>query len=260
MPGRIVAKPGDVTDRAAMARSSRRSRASGDRARLPQRGRKFPRRFRRFRRRRFCPHVRLNVHGAVNCPIPSTTRCARASVDRSRSSLRWRAMADCPSRRLWPQQGGADLARRGHEIRRRPPQCDDPVVNPGFVRTELTADRKSPMPLLMESAAAAAAFATAGAGRLRDPLSRRLAWMMRAIRPLPYPVYFALLKMGFAATRADGLDARRSDRRGKQSRRPLKRAGRRLKSGGEWPKTAKAGEDPRGASAQRGVAGSAMGS
>ena len=69
------------------------------------------------------------------------------------------------------------------------------LVCPGFVRTPLTDKNDFPMPFLMELEDAAEAFYR---GLLSDRFEivfpRRLAYLMKAVRLLPYPLFFALTR------------------------------------------------------------------
>ena len=70
------------------------------------------------------------------------------------------------------------------------------IINPGFVKTPLTAGNKRQMPFLMESAEAARRICDGlerGGFEIRFP--RRLAWIARAVTLLPYPLYFRLFKL-----------------------------------------------------------------
>jgi len=65
------------------------------------------------------------------------------------------------------------------------------IVNPGYIRTPLTADNKFPMPFLMEVDDAARRLCDGlerGGFEIRFP--RRLAWILRALNGLPYGAYF----------------------------------------------------------------------
>lgn len=68
------------------------------------------------------------------------------------------------------------------------------LVNPGFVETPMTQGRSFPMPFLLT--------VEDGARRIVDgfmrggfeiTFPRRLAWVLKAMRVLPYPAYFALM-------------------------------------------------------------------
>ncbi|WP_375595167.1 SDR family NAD(P)-dependent oxidoreductase [Algihabitans albus] len=69
------------------------------------------------------------------------------------------------------------------------------VVNPGFVRTPLTDKNDFPMPFLMEPEAAARAFADGlASNRFEIVFPRRLAYLLKVLRLLPYGLYFAVTK------------------------------------------------------------------
>ena len=71
------------------------------------------------------------------------------------------------------------------------------IVNPGFVKTPLTAGNTYPMPFLMECDEACRRICD---GLARDGFEirfpRRLAWMMRAVNLLPWGAYFWLMSRG----------------------------------------------------------------
>ncbi|MFZ1414269.1 MAG: SDR family NAD(P)-dependent oxidoreductase [Defluviicoccus sp.] len=69
------------------------------------------------------------------------------------------------------------------------------LVNPGFVKTPLTDKNPFPMPFLMDVDAAAARFADGLEGnRFEITFPRRFTWLLKALRLLPYPLYFALTR------------------------------------------------------------------
>lgn len=69
------------------------------------------------------------------------------------------------------------------------------LVCPGFVRTPLTDKNDFPMPFLMELEEAAEAFYRGlRSERFEIVFPRRLAYLMKAMRLLPYPVFFALTR------------------------------------------------------------------
>jgi NAD(P)-dependent dehydrogenase (short-subunit alcohol dehydrogenase family) len=80
------------------------------------------------------------------------------------------------------------------------------IVSPGFVRTALTQDNRSPMPGIVEPDVAARricdGFERAG---FEIAFPRRLAWIAKAINLLPYRAYFALMSLA-APKRRKGSD------------------------------------------------------
>ena len=69
------------------------------------------------------------------------------------------------------------------------------LVCPGFVRTPLTDKNDFPMPFLMELDDAADAFYRGlMSDRFEIVFPRRLAYLMKAVRLLPYPLFFALTR------------------------------------------------------------------
>lgn len=69
------------------------------------------------------------------------------------------------------------------------------VANPGFVKTPLTDRNAFPMPFLMPVEAAAAALVKGlGTTRFEIVFPRRLAYLMKLLRILPYAVFFAITR------------------------------------------------------------------
>lgn len=113
-------------------------------------------------------------------PLPSADAYAptKAAVIALTASLRFRA------------------ARRGVTVQ---------IVNPGFVKTPLTADVDFPMPFLMECDEACRRICDGferGGFEIRFP--RRLAWPMRALNLLPWSAYFWLIGRGAPRRRRAG--------------------------------------------------------
>ena len=69
------------------------------------------------------------------------------------------------------------------------------IVNPGFVRTPLTDRNPFPMPFLMEVDDAAEAFRRGlRSDRFEIVFPRRLAWILKALRLFPYPLFFRITR------------------------------------------------------------------
>ena len=68
------------------------------------------------------------------------------------------------------------------------------MIAPGFVKSELTAKNDFPMPFLMEADAAAARIVDGltQSDRFEIAFPRRMVWLMKTVRWLPYPIFFWL--------------------------------------------------------------------
>ncbi len=80
------------------------------------------------------------------------------------------------------------------------PECDElgiklQIVNPGFVKTPLTDKNPFPMPFLMAvDDAAKAMVAGLESRRFEVIFPRRLAYILKTLKFLPYPLFFALMR------------------------------------------------------------------
>ena len=69
------------------------------------------------------------------------------------------------------------------------------LVNPGFVATPMTEGKTFRMPCLLPSGEAARRIVDGfELGGFEIAFPKRLAWLMKAVRLLPYPAYFALMR------------------------------------------------------------------
>lgn len=79
-------------------------------------------------------------------------------------------------------------------------ECEDSgiritLVNPGFVKTPLTDKNKFPMPFIMPlEKAADAMYRGIQSGRFEVTFPKRFTWILKLLRLLPYPLYFAISK------------------------------------------------------------------
>jgi NAD(P)-dependent dehydrogenase (short-subunit alcohol dehydrogenase family) len=76
------------------------------------------------------------------------------------------------------------------------------LVDPGFVETSMTADKNFPMPFLMSGEEAARRIADGlASGGFEIAFPRRLVWISKFARILPYPLYFQVLTRAMARER-----------------------------------------------------------
>jgi NAD(P)-dependent dehydrogenase (short-subunit alcohol dehydrogenase family) len=199
LTGRILAAPGDVTDRAAMAGLVAGIEAEGPIAlAVLNAGGSYPDTRGDFGGEGFARTFALNVQGVANTVNP----VFNAMRGRKRGQIA--IVGSLAGYGGLPNTGGyapskaavislaADLKFRGD-----PHGVTVQIVNPGFVRTELTQDVGNPMPFVMEADEAARRLCDGlrrGGFEIRFP--RRLAWIARAMNLLPYPLYFGLFKLG----------------------------------------------------------------
>ncbi len=195
--GRVVAAPGDVTDREAMARlvadiESKRPIALA----FLNAGGNFPDAIGDFGGDGFARTFALNVQGVVNGlnPVFNAMRARKRGQIALTGSLAGygglpNSGAYAPSKAaVISLTVGAKFSADRHNVTVQ-------IVNPGYVKTPMTADNKFPMPFLMECEDACRRICDGferGGFEIRFP--RRLAWIVRAINLLPYPLYFALLR------------------------------------------------------------------
>lgn len=69
------------------------------------------------------------------------------------------------------------------------------MIAPGFVKSELTDKNDFPMPFLMETEDAARRIVDGltGSDRFEIAFPKRMVWLMKTVRWLPYPVFFWLM-------------------------------------------------------------------
>lgn len=79
------------------------------------------------------------------------------------------------------------------------------LVDPGFVETPMTADKSFPMPFLMSSDEAARRIADGlASGGFEIAFPKRLVWISKFTRLLPYPLYFRVLRRAMARDGREG--------------------------------------------------------
>lgn len=195
--GRIHAVPGDVTDPAAMADLVARVEAVQGRIALAvlNAGTYAPDGIDDFDPARFRRVVDINLLGAGNClgPLLPGWRARRLGhLALVASVTGYRGLP----RALSYSASKAALIALGESLRFdfQPAGLKVQVINPGFVRTPLTDKNDFPMPFLMEVDAAVERIVRGLASdRFEIAFPRRFAWMLKALRCLPYRLYFPLV-------------------------------------------------------------------
>ena len=197
LKGRIVAAPGDVTDREAMARlvadiESRRAIALA----FLNAGGAFRDAAADFGGEGFARTFALNVQGVANAhnPVFNAMRARKRGQIAITGSLA--GYGGLPNSGAYgPSKAAIISLAVGEKFRADPHNVTVQIVNPGYVKTPLTAANAFAMPFLMECEDACRRICNGfehGGFEIRFP--RRLAWIVRAINLLPYPLYFALFR------------------------------------------------------------------
>ncbi len=139
--------------------------------------------------------MRVNYEGAVNvidAVLPSMTarRLGQVALIASVAGYRGipRAVTYAPSKAALISLAETlrpDAARHGIKVQ---------IINPGFVRTPMTAVNDFPMPFLMEPVdASQRIIAGLQSSRFEIVFPKRLAMIMKLLRVLPYALYFWLM-------------------------------------------------------------------
>lgn len=205
LAGRVVAAPGDVTDREAMARLV--ADIDGKRAialAFLNAGGNIPDAPGDFGGDGFAHTFALNVQGVVNGlnPVFNAMRArGRGQIAITGSLAGYGGLPNTGA--YAPSKAAIISLAVGAKFRADRHGVAVQIVNPGYVRTPLTEGNTFPMPFLMECEEACRRVCDGferGGFEIRFP--RRLAWITRAINLLPWPAYFALLKSGGARGKA----------------------------------------------------------
>ena len=193
LAGRIVAAPCNVTDRVDVAKlvaeiESRRPialailNAGGSWRDAPD----------DFGGSGFRSTFAVNVQGVANCinPVFNAMRERRKGQIAVVASLS--SYGGLPNAYAYaPSKAAVASLTVGLKFLADPVGITVQLINPGYVRTPLTADNKYPMPFLIEPDEAARRIVKGlrrGGFEIRFPL--RLAFIIRALNLLPYRAYF----------------------------------------------------------------------
>ncbi len=140
--------------------------------------------------------LRINVEGTFNCiaaSVPLLLRAGRGQIVVMASVAGYRGL---PQALVYGASKAAlinmtetlrlDLADRGIKVQ---------LVNPGFVRTPLTAKNDFPMPAIVEPEQAARCIADGmESDRFEIHFPMRFTLVLKALRLLPYRLYFPLIR------------------------------------------------------------------
>jgi NAD(P)-dependent dehydrogenase (short-subunit alcohol dehydrogenase family) len=197
LSGRIIATPGDVTDRAEIAALHQRIEAEGPLAlAVLAAGGAYRDAPGDFGGEAFQRTFALNVQGVANAVNPAFNAMrarGRGQIAIIGSLIGYggvpNAYAYGPSKAaVISLSVGLKFLGDAHNVRIQ-------IVNPGYVRTPLTAGNRYPMPFVMEADEAARRVCDGlarGGFEVRFP--RRFALLVRLAQSLPYPLFFALFR------------------------------------------------------------------
>ena len=197
LPGRIHAAPGDVTDRAGLAALYAEIEARGPVAlAVLNAGGGWRDKAGDFGGEAFQRTFSVNVQGVANSANP----VLNAMLARKRGQIAvvgsLIGYGGVPNAYAYgPSKAAAISLAVGLKFLAEPHGVSVQVVNPGYVKTDLTASNRYPMPFLMDCDEACRRICDGlarGGFEIRFP--RRLAYLARLIQSLPYPLFFALFR------------------------------------------------------------------
>ena len=198
--GEIVARPGDVTDRESMrSLVAEVEREFGPVAlAMLNAGGFFKDPRGEFVGENFRDTLRLNIDGTINClepALPPMTARGRGQIAVVSSVAGYGGLPTAASYCL----SKAGLIAMCEALK---PSLDRAgvtlqIVCPGYVRTPLSDQVTGPKPFLIEVDDAARRICDGfERGGFEIAFPRRLAWMLKALHRLPYPVLFRLTAFG----------------------------------------------------------------
>ena len=195
--GRIVAAPGDVTDRAGVAALYEEIESHGPVAlAVLNAGGGWRDKAGDFGGEAFQRTFAVNVQGVANCVNPALNAMrarGRGQIALLGSLIGYGGVPNAYA--YGPSKAAAISLAVGLKFLAEPQGVSVQIVNPGYVRTELTAGNRYPMPFLLERDVACRRIADGlerGGFEIRLPI--RLALLVRLAQSLPYPVFFALFR------------------------------------------------------------------
>ena len=197
LKGRIVAAPGDVTDRDGMAALYASFEARGPVAlAVLNAGGAWRDKPGDFGGEAFQRTFAVNVQGVANGVNPALEAMRarrRGQIVVVGSLIGYGGVPNAYA--YGPSKAAVISLAVGLKCLAEPMGIGVQVVNPGYVRTELTAGNRYPMPFLMDCDAACRRIADGiSRGGFEIRLPRRFALLVRFVQSLPYPVFFALFR------------------------------------------------------------------
>jgi NAD(P)-dependent dehydrogenase (short-subunit alcohol dehydrogenase family) len=197
LKGRIVAAVGDVTDRADMAALHARIESQGPVAlAVLNAGGGWRDKPEDFGGEAFQRTFAVNVQGVANSVNPALNAMrarGRGQIAIVGSLIGYGGVPNAYA--YGPSKAAVVSLAVGLKFLAEPAGVTVQVVNPGYVKTELTANNRYPMPFLLECDEACRRICKGlerGGFEIRFPLG--LAVLTRLVQSLPYPLFFALFR------------------------------------------------------------------
>ncbi len=197
MAGRIVAAPGDVTQREAIAALHARLEAAGPIAlAVLNAGGAWRDPAGDFGGSEFQRTFAVNVQGVANCVNPALNAMRARGAGQIALVGSLISYGGVPNAYAYaPSKAAVAALAVGLKFEAERSGIRVQLVNPGYVKTDLTAGNRYPMPFLMECDAASRRLCDGlarGGFEIRFP--RRLAVLTRLVQSLPYPLFFAFFR------------------------------------------------------------------
>jgi NAD(P)-dependent dehydrogenase (short-subunit alcohol dehydrogenase family) len=197
LPGRIVAAPGDVADRDGIASLYAGIEAHGPVAlALLNAGGGWRDPPGDFGGAAFQRTFAVNVQGVANCANPALNAMRARGKGQIAVVGSLIGYGGVPNAYAYgPSKAAVISMAVGLKFLAERQGVAVQVVNPGYVRTDLTAGNRYPMPFLTDLDEACRRIADGlarGGFEIRFP--RRFAYAVRLAQSLPYPLFFALFR------------------------------------------------------------------
>ena len=197
LPGRIHAAPGDVTDRGWLEALYAQIEAQGPVAlAVLNAGGGWRDKAGDFGGEAFQRTFAVNVQGVANSANPALNAMrarGRGQIAVVGSLIGYGGVPNAYA--YGPSKAAVISMAVGLKFLAEPHGVSVQVINPGYVKTDLTANNRYPMPFLMECDEACRRICDGlarGGFEVRFP--RRLAYLVRLMQSLPYPTFYALFR------------------------------------------------------------------